>query len=289
MNKVYLTISGLQRISSILYDPKDNTPAKYFTYIVDTFLERRKIAGLSIKDTEKIANVLHIAKLLDSSFDLHTLKIEEQTRRDKIRLIFTKELPSYHLNHQCKTLTHDYRNYTIPIEIPEEKINEYRAFFKVNEHIYINQPELFFTLIEESFSITLSPSSIQKMSFNNSGSTQLQLEMDLGNELPDKIASIEHFFTENKRYIDMFGMIYDEEKLKAKVENFIKNQKGKCAEKSLIEILSILDLWKIYKNYLIKEIICFLGETNNININYFNSEALDALGIPACKVCSAYG
>lgn len=288
MNKVYLTLSGLQRISGILYNPKDNTPEKYFTYIIGTFLERRRITGLSIKDTEKIANVLHIAKLLDSSFDLHALKIEEQKRRDKVRLIFTKELPSYHLNHQCKTLTHDYRNYTIPIEIPDEKINEYRAFFKANEQIYINQPELFFTLIEKSFSITLSPSSIQKMAFHNSGSTQLQLEMDLGNELPDKISSIEHFFTENKRYIQMFGMVYDEEKLKEKIESFLQTQKGKRIEKNLMEILYILDRWKTYKNYLIKEIICFIAETNNININYFNSEALDALGIPACKVCSAY-
>ncbi|MGJ7918239.1 hypothetical protein ACI48D_22565 [Massilia sp. LXY-6] len=82
--------------------------------------------------------------------------------------------PSYHKSIDCKTLTNDFENFEIPLEIRnkgDDEVNRFRNFAKENRGLLKNGKEyLFIQKLKDEFRLKCD---INKISFHNSGKVEV--------------------------------------------------------------------------------------------------------------------
>ena len=88
---------------------------------------------------------------------------------DKKIFVYEGSLPSYHKYENCDRLSSNFVNYRIPTQIKEkgeEEIEKYRVWFKENESVFSERPDIYQMRLQTKFGIV---ENIQKVDYKNSG------------------------------------------------------------------------------------------------------------------------
>jgi hypothetical protein len=88
---------------------------------------------------------------------------------DKEEFVFEGSKPSYHKYENCDRLSSNFVNYRIPTEIKKkglDAIEKYRAWFKENQEVFSERPDVYQMRLQTKFGIV---EGIQKVDYQNSG------------------------------------------------------------------------------------------------------------------------
>jgi len=89
--------------------------------------------------------------------------------KDNHEFVYEGSNPSYHKYENCDRLSSNFINYRLPTEIKErgsKGIEEYRKWFKENEKVFSERPDIYQMRLQTKFGII---ESIQKIDYKNSG------------------------------------------------------------------------------------------------------------------------
>jgi hypothetical protein len=89
------------------------------------------------------------------------------------RVVFISRHKTYHYYDNCPKITSDYQNFTIPDEIPEKSIEEYRKFFIENITTFTTNPDVFYFSANIKFGTNIN--SIGKMHHRTVGRRTLKI------------------------------------------------------------------------------------------------------------------
>lgn len=275
MEQVFITKSTLKRLTKKI---------NLIEYLEENIPEHERLVKILSKPEKK--SLLEYRQLIE---DLDCLiKYQRDARTfvsdSKSRWIYYEmKNSSYHLKQDCPHLLSDYINYSIPIEIEDQDIEDYRNFFKSKKEIFDEKPDVFFAMVEIKFNVVIK--NIKKVHNDNSGHDEMK---NYKLELPDIILTrIDSLITEMEIY-----RISNKE-----IENLIKNlgfgtHKARYFNENGESLLHIenesspIYLWHQYKNKLKYLIENYFISTLNPDFK-FNRKILEQCGIDCCRTCMA--
>lgn len=279
MNTVYVTKSTLFKISGLLDIPyeKSNNAHKAIVKIIE---EHTKEKILSKPELQSMASIIAINEILNSETPF-TIKIKKQAELDreekKLRMVYYKQKMTYHHYDNCPNLSSDYENFSIPNEIPENKIDEYRKFFLSNKSLFYKNEQAFYAAAGLFFKIPLTRS--VKMHYSNSGKNLVSSNDLLSSNSSDRcslyLGKALAFYQENKRPIIKYGQASH------LVDDLFRN--GKISQQDH----ALISEWNALKSNIKSEIIRILTGINKISDQRFSEEILIALGFDECNTCKS--
>ncbi|MGL5983253.1 MAG: hypothetical protein ACRCZR_07990, partial [Cetobacterium sp.] len=224
----------------------------------------------------------HEEFLLDNKENLkkYKEKINEKNKNDK-RRVFQSGAPAYHKNSSCEKLSNDYTNYIISKTVPEEKIEEYKEWFKrylplfvsrENKNIETSNKKMFSDKHKEKWGEEIEFPDYEEK--KNSGVEKISLERI--NEIKKEIREICKNVESNDRGI-FKKKLKDSFIAELNSVEQITNSYIKKYAKELSEIHK-------KKQELINVLVNALLEESSGN-NFFSSEILNIAGFKACSCC----
>lgn len=274
---VFITKSTLYSISGILeIDYESSSKA---SKAIDTILKTYStIPILTTPEKNTLINMIAVNSILNSetpeSIKAKAKKIQHEKVK-KERMIFVHKNLTYHFYDNCPKITSDYNNFTIPDEIPEDRIEEYRHFFIDNLEMFSRNIDLFYISAARKFGVKISE--IGKLNRSNSGRSNTQdmlniLESD-NDPCAKSISSALNIFQENKKLIQKFGSAshFRDAHFKA----------GKMNE----EQHKVISDWHKIKDKVKGDIFQKITKINKMSNHAFSDSILDALGFAACATC----
>jgi hypothetical protein len=210
------------------------------------------------------------------------LKVYQRVKRfDSRTLVYEGGFSRYHKTLDCLTLKSKYTNYRIPEEIPNDRVDEYRVFWRNNESLFSVDPNAWKEKVEKQFvPISKIPERIES---NNSGIhsiDNLQLE-ELEKKIDEIIDLSVEFFVNNPEKQQMIRYYAQKTWLKNRKYQ-IKNKKVVESDEELREFLNQYDIQfkQPFKNLLLQyDMIRFNSELR------FEGVLLEQLGFKPCTKC----
>lgn len=276
--KVKITESNFRKIYREI--PPEHSDISY----IETLLKKDIKSFFVKKEIEIIASVKAAIEVMQdySTFikKIPTKKIDIEKANPKTRLIFLKSTPAYHHNNLCTRLHSEYKNYEIPIEVPEERVEEYREFFIDNIDLYREKLHIFFARVELNFGLRIRI--IREIEKPNSGlETIMDFEVEPENKLLTDIHNLGNemiqfrFSSEERRKaIQKYGMA-----------SHIVAKGGKKIIASQ-EDENIIKTWFEYKVKMKNKIIKYIIIKFNPDM-IFDKTCLEYFGFKPCADCSS--
>lgn len=191
--------------------------------------------------------------------------------------------PSYHKHESCDRLTSTFTNFRIPkkiIDKGEEKISEFRTWFKTNQQKFIDKPDLYEFRLKTDFDID---EKMEKIEHGNSGFTykeNLSLE-DVEKRIDSLLINAYKYYIRSKSRMKILDKYQKSTHLAFKPELI----ESKATEKSDRKLKAIL---REYHLLFIRPTIFYLREhfrissSSNIEIS---EKIFEHLNFKRCKVC----
>lgn len=271
---VYITKSNLRRIANEISHVVS-------TKEIEDIYRFNLCAILAVPEL----NVLSALKIIISSIDdpIKVISLKEQALlREKIdkksRWVFLGGSPAYHKTNNCRHLFSEYENYNIPVQIPYEKIESYRAFFIENIDTFKRNRAAFFAMVELKFNVRIE--NIEEIHADNSGGDIIEnrhikpadeLLSDIGIHI-NEMNKFKHSSDRTNNIIERLGF------------NTIKAINNSNAHRLDEVSLAVIKQWHELKSQLKNLIISHLIARYNPELT-FNGEMLDSLGFKKCKAC----
>ncbi|EHE7894041.1 hypothetical protein J0V14_000763 [Vibrio parahaemolyticus] len=278
MNTVYITESNFKSISREL-------PSEYRDNQYIEELYKNEIKSLLCKKERDIIASVKVAIEAFQDYDefirIPKFKNEPNLTRKldkKTRLVYLGGAPAYHKEVSCDWLKSSYRNFEIPIEIPDERIEEYRTFFLSNLDLYENNRTAFFANVELKFNVIIR--NIKEHSVQNSG-TELFLNFDSEpeHELLSKIHALASEMVQYRFSNEMVTKAI--RKYGQASHRVVKNRDNYPIRDDEFKVVSC---WFKYKTELKKLITKHLILKLNPELK-FDKRCLDYFGFKACSDC----
>jgi hypothetical protein len=114
-------------------------------------------------------NLLYFKKFCENPIENIDMIYKPIEITDNQEFVYEGSNPSYHKYENCDRLSSNFINYRIPTEIKkrgDEAIEEYRKWFKENEKVFSERPDIYQMRLQTKFGII---ESIQKVNYKNSG------------------------------------------------------------------------------------------------------------------------
>jgi len=278
MNTVYITESKFRSIAREC-PPEYNDPK----YIEDLY--KKEICSLLCKKERDVIASVKVAieafKHFDEFIRIFEFKDKpslELKRDNKVRLIYIGGSPAYHKNQDCNWLNSSYKNYEIPVEIQEEKIDDYRKFFIENIELYESNRSIFFARVELKFNVVIR--NVIEFSAQNSGTELfLNFESEPEHELLTRIHSLGSEMVQYRFSGDFIRNIIS--KFGAACHIVVR-----CRDKYSItdEEFKVVKTWLNYKTELKKLMIKHLILKLNPELK-FDKRCLDFFDFKQCSDC----
>lgn len=273
MKEVYITTSAFRMII------KDITISEYLHENLPKY-ERLKL----ILSRPEIEQLIKYSKILEDfkNFSKYEKRDRIYSNDPKKRWVFYKEKPpSYHLVSTCTHLVSNYENFSIPVEINEKDIEEYRSFFIENIDLYRERSDVFFARAELKFNTKIK--NIKVIRNENSGITEVRNHKI---ESPDIILTrINNLINEMENY----RASDSEKKILIKKVGF-GTDRAKYLDKDGNYVLYIDDKnspiyhWHQYKKELKLLIEKYFISTLNPEFS-FSKNILEQCGLSCCRTC----
>lgn len=276
MPQVFITKSHLENIARLIsYQIVDaNYMQKFYKVELLRFFSTSEVNILaavslileSIKDEELKIKILTL-------HDDAKARIGKPNKNENSRWIYVGSKPAYHNDKNCISLHSTYENYEIPIEIPENKIKDYRIFFLSNIDDYANRKDVFFAKVELKFNVRIN--NVKEVHKENSGQQSLNILMDeheqILNEISNIIEEMHRYKNQSKEVARVISNTGFNTKKALKNDLYNKNHK-------------VIKKWDDYKTKLKDLIIKDLADT--IAPDYkFDHVFLEELGFKKCSKC----
>ncbi|MDF8327522.1 hypothetical protein P5G63_03055 [Aeromonas salmonicida] len=275
MPTVYITESNLNAIA------QDITGAITDTRSVEQLYEFELRSFLAIPEMKRLSSVKLILESLDNpdilfkiiQFNEHP-KIR-QRKDPKSRWIFLGGSPAYHMNNDCARLKSEYKNYDIPVQIPSERVEEYRRFFIENIDMFERNQEVFYANAEFKFNVKIN--GVKKVQARNSGSETLEnFKLKSPSQLLQEI---------NKHVEKMQDFRLSNEVLIAKCcFNTHKVLENPSIMRLTEQQIELVRQWHNYKAALKRLVVQHLTLKFNVDFG-FSGELLDSFGLRKCSAC----
>lgn len=279
MTTAYVTEATLHKIGGLLDIPYEKSNSAQLA-IVKIIGDYTKEKILSKPELQSMASIIAVNNILNSETP-DTIKINRQQKIDreerKVRMIFYKKKMTYHHYYNCPSLSSDYENFSIPDEIPENKIDEYRRFFLSNKDLFYKNEDAFYASAGSFFNIPLTRS--VKTRYSNSGRRLMSSNDLLSSNSHDKVSFyIEKalaYYQENKNPITKYGQVSH------LLEEFLRKNKINQQDYEVVRE------WRELKSSVKSEIIRILTGINEVSEQRFSEEILIALGFEECNTCKS--
>jgi len=202
---------------------------------------------------------------------------------DKKVFVYEGSLPSYHKYENCDRLSSNFVNYRIPTEIKkkgEEEIEKYRVWFKENESVFSERPDIYQMRLQTKFGII---EHLQKVDYKNSGNVykeNLTLQ-----EIEARIDSLLHNAAEFYKRDEKRQVVirrFQTATFLAFKEDEIENNDTEYSDEELKSIL------RLYYNLFIEPTIYYLKEFFKTFFNAdieINEKIFEALNFKKCGYC----
>lgn len=174
----------------------------------------------------------------------------------------------------------EYKNYEIPVQITEDKIEEYRAFFIKNIDLFERNQAAFYANVELKFNVRIE--NVKKIQASNTGevgveNSIIKSEAMLLNDIAMHVNEMINFKNSNEntqRTISNFGF---------NTPKAIKNAASPSHNLNDDDLAKVKE-WHELKNKLKDLIISHLIARYNPELS-FNGGMLDELGFKKCRSC----
>lgn len=275
---VFVTKSTLYSISGVLEIDYDIT-SKACSAIEKIIQGHSKTAILTKLEISSLGKMIAVNEILSNETP-ETIKTKKRkiiaNAAMKKRLVFISHHKTYHYYDNCPKITSDYKNFTIPDEIPEGSIEEYRRFFIENITTFTNNPDIFYFSASVKFGVTIN--SVGKMHHRNSGkaNTQDMLTILESEQEPctKSISDALVFYQNHKKTVHKFGAASHLR------DNLLNEGKMRPDEHK-----TICD-WHVLKETVKADIFQKITKINKITNHAYSSDILDALGFTPCSTCN---
>ncbi|WP_337063637.1 hypothetical protein [Raoultella ornithinolytica] len=274
---VFVTKSTLYSISGIL-DIEYEASSRARDSILNIIWEYSTMSILSEPEVDVLVKLISINEILNSETPesiKQKIKKQNSDRLNKARLIFTSDKKTYHYYDNCPKISSDYQNFTIPDEIPESKVGEYRKFFLDNISLFNEKPDLFYFNVSIKFGVKIT--SIGRLHHSNSGKANSQEMLKiLESEAEPCVESISvalDLYQKNKKTIQKFG------RASHLRDEFLKSNKMNKDE------YSIICEWHFAKERVKGDIFQKITKINKITNHAYSDVILNALGFTPCSTC----
>lgn len=274
---VFITKNTLHKIDGVL-DIDFNTSNRARESILKIISEYTDKQFLTVSEIKAMTNIISIVEILNSEIPE---KIKLKNKRDSDlknkmkRVIFYEDKLTYHYYNNCPNMSSDYENFTIPKEIPDAKINEYRHFFIKNIEVFKRDESAFYARAGAYFGVNIG--GVLKTKFSNSGRVSpIQTDLMLSRDkdiTEDAINKALSFYNENKKHIVKFGSASH---LRC---DFL--EKGKMS----IDEFNVIDEWYILKNNAKSAIFEKTMQLNELSSYKFSEDILKSIGFNPCNTC----
>ncbi len=279
MNKVFITKATFKKLV------KEYTIDDYKCKKLPYYEKLRHI--LSIPEQNLLGKYSAFLEDIESIHKYKKLK-KPRPSDPKKRIIYNKNnSPSFHFYEECEYLKSDYENYDIPVEIPEERIEEYRSFFLKNKELYKENHGAFLARAELRFDVRIK--NIKEYHSNNSGiketyNPKVESVDIILTRINNHIKQMEEYRNsspEIKTLIDELG--FGSHKRNSINEIIYRGVDGKLVPYIHSED-SPLEHWHKYKKELKSMIVKYLIATLNPEFN-FRQDILEQCNLRCCKLC----
>lgn len=225
-----------------------------------------KLIVESVSDHEVLFRLIKFAEYYEP---------RERSRKD--RWIYLGGAPAYHKKKDCAKLVSEYKNYDIPVEIPDNRIEEYRDFFLNSIELYGRNQAAFYAQVELKFNVLIQVKEVQA---DNTGDEtvenyNLKAPRDLLIDISHHINSMLEFKESNdytKEIIERLGF------------NTYKVMENPRACNLSSDGLVIIKKWHNLKRQLKDLVHSHLIAEYNPEFS-FNGEMLSSFGFRACTTC----
>jgi nucleoside diphosphate kinase len=275
MDKVYMTKSRLSSIAKMIAYEYSGTEIRhiYESQLLKFFSTRElkllEAVNLILESIEQKKLRVEIIKMHENAKD----KIEHYYRNEESRWIYLGSQPCYHYDQTCESLQLDYHNYEIPVEIPKDRVKEYRKFFLENIDLYIEKAYLFYYRVEKEFNVKIH--NVKEVYNENSGIQDLKLTRK--NEI-QALNAIYLLVEEMNEYKNQSSHI------KKIIQNTGFNTKMSLKYPAYANDVEIIQTWDTYKKSLNDLIIQDLIARKNPEYK-FDEGFLEELGLKKCSKC----
>ncbi|QTR46592.1 hypothetical protein J9253_01130 [Thiothrix litoralis] len=277
MSEVFITKARLGNIASLVSyqisedDIRDFYKKELLSYFSTPELNKLTAVKIILDSIENQSLRIKIIDVYKNAKE----RLESYKKTSDSRWIYLGSKPAYHGNRNCIHLNSTYDNYEIPVEIPKDKIEEYRAFFldPENKDCYINNRVAFFGRVEFKFNVIIK--NIKEVHIDNSGEEAINMMDGDNNQILEKIhQTIDEMNKYKIESIDVGNIISKTGfNTKAALKNPLFNNEQ-----------SIIKTWDEYKSKLKDLIIQHL--TIEIAPDYkFDHQFLEDLGFRKCSKC----
>ncbi|PTO90160.1 hypothetical protein CWN98_01540 [Vibrio splendidus] len=278
MSVVYITESNFNKIAQDVGDAIANTKSLESLY----HHEFRSI--LAIPELKRLSSIKLILESMSNEdvfisiikFNRHALLRGKKDSKE--RWIYLGGSPAYHKTNKCSRLTSEYKNYDIPLSIPENRIEEYRKFFIENMEIYERDISTFYMHAELKFHVVIE--NIQKVQAKNSGIEEVNnFKYSTSDEL---------IFAINNHINRMLAYRKSDQQVDKTIARFGFNTAKAIANKDKLRLtheqVKIVETWHKDKSDLKRLVIKHLTVKLNPDFS-FDGELLDSFGFRKCADC----
>jgi len=268
---VYITKSSLSEIVNSINLPEHQV-GDLNLYLTDLS---------KVFSTQELVWLTKYRELLKDPEKLLT-SYKKSNRRDSKKWVFESSdsvIPRYHNDFRCTFLTKEFNNIELPVEIlqlGDEKIAEFRIFFKDKRALYERDPVAFMGRAKTKFQLKNEPIPVK---FNNSGieSFANMSEKDLEQAISDLLILMEKLRTTNansSKVISSFG--YATHKLE------------RILSYPIMETIDpngrVITQWHNHKSTLKLLLREYFGAKFNPEFS-FKTSLLTQLKFKTCKIC----
>ena len=275
MSAVYITESNLNSIA------RDITGAISDTKSIEILYDFELRKTLAVPEIKRLSAIKLILESLDNPdvlfkiIQFHEQPKIRQRKDPKSRWIFLGGSPAYHKNKDCIRLKSEYKNYDIPVQIPSEKIEEYRNFFIENINLFERNQQAFYANVELKFNVRIN--GVKTVKEKNSGNEKLENFLSMSpNQLLQKIY----------QHVELMGnfRLLNETLIAKCGFNTPKVLQPENVMRLSEDQMEVIKQWHTYKVDLKRLLVQHLTLKFNADFR-FSGELLDFLGFRKCSEC----
>lgn len=275
--KYFITESNFRKAFKII--PPESEDSKY----IKDLLTRDIASSFGNNEITNLASAKAALEILQDidKFKIHILKNPINNRKKtnpKTRLVYLSGNPAYHSTDKCQKIHAEYKNFLIPVEIPMEKIEEYRKFFLENIQLFNEKKDIFFARVEMKFKVVIQ--NVKEIEIRNSGiesidDFEIKDEKELLNSiylLGSEMVQFRFSSDERRKAINKYGY----------ASHLIVSKENQIPISD--EDLVIIKIWYKYKIDMKDRILKYLYLKLNPDMA-FDKTCLDYLGFKPCSEC----
>lgn len=226
-------------------------------------------------------HILSFKLLYSNPSEFFKIYKKKETPNDTKNWVYEGISPAFHNNPTCDRLNSDYINFLIPEEIKkqgENKIQEFRNWFKQNEHLLKSNLNLFLETLKVTFNLAKIPDGLLKKNGGFTFQNNFDLET-LETQIYELIQKAYEFYNQNATHtyvLDNYGINVQNKDPKDIPFVFINYSESK-------KILEEFEqTYKLPIKYYLKE---YYRVKYNPKLE-FQGKLLEQLGFKPCRRCS---